>query len=112
VKQISLRVSEQLAARIDRARGLVPRETWIREVLVRATARVMDAQPSGGTPLPRVAKRRVLDEAQGPGAGSQDHSPASHRASATKRLPAELCDSCARLGPPKHRPCPKCGGQA
>jgi hypothetical protein len=38
MKQISLRLDEELLAAINEARGQTPRETWIRDVLIAAVA--------------------------------------------------------------------------
>ena len=40
-KSIGLRVSEEFLAQLDAVRGLVPRETWIRDALMREVERCL-----------------------------------------------------------------------
>jgi hypothetical protein len=40
-KQIGLRVSEDFLRQLDEVRGLVARETWIRDALMKAVAKAL-----------------------------------------------------------------------
>jgi hypothetical protein len=55
MKQVALRLDDELAAAIDKARGEVPRERWIRE---RAADAALDIDLGPDFPLSEVARRR------------------------------------------------------
>jgi hypothetical protein len=95
MKQIAVRVDDDLLAAIEKARGDVPREPWMRGVLRAATSGGHGLPQTQGT-APTAAPARV---AVAPVPLAPD-------------LPAALCSTCERHGPPRHRACPKCGARA
>jgi hypothetical protein len=68
MKQISVRVDDDLHEAIEETRGKVPREAWMREVLWAAVDRSEPAKPDAyertGTPKPAAAYHSVLAERQ------------------------------------------------
>ncbi len=94
MKQIAVRVDDDLLAAIEATRGDIPRERWLRTVLTRETGRatsnagaVAAASPAGPVPVAKRARPVATDAVQRP-----------------------LCASCVKFGgPPKTRRCEKCG---
>lgn len=66
MKQIALRMPDDLAARIDEARGMVPRERYLRGVIEQhliaeqgtPPTPAPDAEPTAEYVLPKIAPRR------------------------------------------------------
>lgn len=60
MKQISLRLDDELAAAVELARGKQPREAWIRDLLIAAVAH--PDTPAPGQYLSIAANQRVKRE--------------------------------------------------
>lgn len=94
---VQVRIPAALRDRIDAVRGDEKREPWVRDAI---ELRLADAPNPDAKPTARFV---LPDDLTTQPAVS---SPGSHGAN------PELCKSCETLGPPKHKPCWKCGAQA
>ena len=93
MKQIGCRVPEDLLEQIDRVRADVPRERWIRRTLQREVER-------------HDSNQRAI---AGVEAVTQQGPPLANGAVSEVTV---TCPTCDKFGPPRTRPCAKCGQQA
>lgn len=114
-RQIAVRVSEELLERIEVARGRLPRERWLRQVVEAALDAALDEVPSGAA-FDRfvAASREAWDE---PGSGVLDRLEATDRFGTGHRMvvePSSARDLAARAASSVEarpfRPVPKGGG--